>query len=132
MDEGYCPHCQTIVKTRQEIDWCLSIFGFILGFFPGLICMFIELAGKPADRCTLCGTQVLAAKPGEEVNAIPPPPTQVVVKPPSAPQSKTPLAQTTKQPPVNEEREARFCPNCGEKMPPGGRFCPRCGAEVDL
>ncbi len=33
--------------------------------------------------------------------------------------------------PPHEERQAQFCPNCGDKTLPNARFCPKCGIKLN-
>ena len=36
----------------------------------------------------------------------------------------------TQEPPVAAVGSANFCPECGQKVEPGGKFCPNCGTKL--
>lgn len=139
MGQGYCPRCNQSVMTKQNIDVCGIVIGFILGIVPGIICLIIQLT-KPQDTCVICGGKVLPQGSQNQVypqtpQAIPaqsgissvppvsPPQYQAAVKPsPPAP------TQNTTIPPL--QAEPQFCALCGEKVQKSQKFCSRCGAEI--
>jgi len=139
MGQGFCPRCNQTVMTKQNIDVCGIIIGFILGVIPGIICLIIQLT-KPQDTCVICGGKVLPPAPQNHGNqqslqALPPqqnaaavrsvPPSYVQV--PSKPVASS-SSSNTMMPPL--QADPQFCPLCGEKVEKIQKFCSRCGGEL--
>ncbi|TFG04002.1 MAG: hypothetical protein EU542_00390 [Promethearchaeota archaeon] len=122
MNTMYCEKCQTNVLTkREDLDVGIIILLFIFTAGLGVLIYLVVYYDKKANRCihcnSVCKTMLLEYQKGNQLTSI---------------DKNGEKNQNYVSVNKIEEKETKFCYNCGTELDERERkFCPFCGINIE-